>query len=745
MDLEAGSVVTEGQEQPPLPRTPFRWIALSGAAALLVLASVLFTGGSRLERSEPVLPGFEVQATPTTVPFEIDLTRNWYGARLADWGELTALAADGSLLMAVERSLYGSRLWRSDDARVWDVVDSGDLLDNARLEHLGKVSWGWVAAGSDGDPQFGGNPAVWLSEDGLSWEPASQIELPAVIGFAENRGPGTINCVFEQGDEALLACGYSNNGAMLWRSADRGKTWSVVFREGLYSEIHQLIDTGRGLLAIGEISMQAATWSSPDGITWSRDDPAELKALQRYEVPVGVTAGNEGLLVWSRVGGNRATNSALVDTSERRPVIWRAEDGAAWERDLIDDLLGHEFRSVAGFGPGFVAVSETESGEAGYSSVLWSEDGRRWIEGGEFVPAGEDHRLTSLVPYGDGLVAGGRWNGGPAVWVWSPHRPVAVVSIATPLWSPGTWTDHGVVLDESPWQVSAIENGLVTRWRGGLAFSSDGLTWETVAFENLGLSRADWFITLPSGAPPYWAAVVEHEADRWSVAHSEDGRNWEIVWTDDSQDWGWSRLVANDQRVLRSSEDGVFVSQNGFEWTAVQLPTGGLPSSTHGYRDLFLVVIGNELNGDGALWVLTPDDEWVDSGILLRGSAWDVGFVEHAAELIAFEPWGEAQQAWSSPDGIDWTLFELPSAGMGLNLRLASTQTHVVVAATIWTEQDPWPSRIWVENDQDGWDELPPLPHRGYETIPLVTEGSIRILVAGEAGTRLYEWEPESS
>lgn len=743
MDLDSGTVVTDGYELPSPPTRPNLWRPLAIVTGLLVLASVLFTGGNRLERNEAPLPGFEVQTTPTTAPFDGDLTRDWYGGRLDSWGALTALATDGSRIIAVEQSPYGSRLWRSDDAEVWVVVDTVDLLDSAQLEHLSKVSWGWVAAGSDGDRQFGGSPSLWFSDDGLSWTPASRIELPPAVGFGEAAGPGTINCVLEQADGALLACGFANNGGMVWRSVDQGRTWSTVFREGLYSEIHHLIDTGKGLLAIGEISLRATTWSSDDGITWTRDEPPALTALQRNEVPVGVAMGDDGWLVWSMAYGNRRTDFERVETSDRRPVIWQTDDGAAWERDLIDDLLGYEFRSVVAFGPGFVAVSEIETSEAGRSPVLWSEDGHRWEQGGALAGDGDDRLLMSLVPFRDTLVAAGRWDGGPAVWVWSPNRALEVVSNSAPVWPSGNWVDHGRVLDESAWQVAAVEEGLVTQWAGGLALSQDGLTWERLTFEDLGLTGAEWFVTLPTGVPPYWTAVAEHNGESWSVARSENGRSWEIVWTDDSEDWGWGRVAANDQRVLRSMDDGVFVSQSGHEWTAVELPTEGTPTSTHGFRDLFLVVIGNQFNGDGVLWILTRDNEWVDSGIVLRGSAWDLGFIEHMGELIIYEPWGEEQGAWTSSDGLSWSPTELPSAGDNLNFRLASTQTHLVVAATIWTEEDPWPSRIWVDNDEGGWDELPPLAYRGYETIPLPTIGPIRILIGDNTGTRLFEWVPE--
>jgi hypothetical protein len=192
-----------------------------------------------------------------------------------------------------------------------------------------------------------------------------------------------------------------------------------------------------GFVVVGFAGADAAAWTSPDGITWSRI--AHDEAIFGGEGPiemVSVTAGGPGLV---------AVGSAGSD--DRVAAVWTSVDGITWSRVAHDEnVFGgagtQRMNSVAAAGPGLVAVGFDESdpdafpwGYATDAAVWTSPDGLLWSRVAHsdaafdatvaFGVAG-GAEMTSVTVGGPGLVAVGGASGFAAVWTspdgitWSP-------------------------------------------------------------------------------------------------------------------------------------------------------------------------------------------------------------------------------------------------------------------------------------------------------------------------------------
>jgi hypothetical protein len=336
------------------------------------------------------------------------------------WG----VVAGGPGLVAVGSDGGGGDV----DAAVWTSVDG---LTWTRVPHDGAVlggpgdqsMWGivaggpgLVAVGSDGG---GGDvdAAVWTSVDGLTWTRVPHDE--AVLG-----GPGDQSMVgVATSGPGLVAYGSDDVSAVVWTSAD-GLTWNRV--QGVFGGgIMEVAAGGPGLVAVGAAG-GAAVWISPDGLTWTRvervetvfdDPPSELMA--------GVLAGGPGLVAvgYDGVGGD-------VDAA-----VWTSVDGLTWTRVPHNEAVfgnGTMYGVVAG-GPGLVAFGSvgSDGGGGDVDAAVWtSVDGLTWtrVPDDEGAFGGQDaQRIEGVVAGDPGLIAVGfDFSGGDpdaAVWVWRVSRP----------------------------------------------------------------------------------------------------------------------------------------------------------------------------------------------------------------------------------------------------------------------------------------------------------------------------------
>ena len=238
------------------------------------------------------------------------------------------------------------------------------------------------------------------------------------------------------GGPGLVAVGLDDSGgnpeAAVWTSPD-GITWSrdeAVFAGERGQLMWSVTLGGPGLVAVGWAAIDdpdlsggdpdAAVWTSPDGITWSRvpHDEAVFGGIGAQAM-TSVTAGGPGLVV---VG---------ADDSGGDPdaAVWTSPDGITWSRVPHDEAVfgGERFQtmnSVTAGGPGLVAVGTDESGGDGDAAVWTSPDGVTWsrvphdeatLGGGGF------QTMNSVTAGGPSLVAvgWGEFGGNPDAAVWT--------------------------------------------------------------------------------------------------------------------------------------------------------------------------------------------------------------------------------------------------------------------------------------------------------------------------------------
>jgi hypothetical protein len=211
----------------------------------------------------------------------------------------------------------GAMVWTSTDGRVWSQVEAPSFQDRSVDDVIespsgtfaigheapidsdntsGFVLWPLAADGSFGEPRvidLGGegkilSGATWTgrefvawasprwtmgettvlnSEDGKTWTVASQITTPAASSVSQ---------ILAVGDR-LVGVGYSGSVYPLtpraWVSDDLGRSWTLASVEGTDARITDLTAEGNRLIARGiapSLDGSDVSWSSTDGITWTR-------------------------------------------------------------------------------------------------------------------------------------------------------------------------------------------------------------------------------------------------------------------------------------------------------------------------------------------------------------------------------------------------------------------------------------------------------------------------------------------
>lgn len=327
------------------------------------------------------------------------------------------------------------------------------------------VAWLLMVPVACGDGSGGptGNAAVWVSEDGTTWE--------RIVG-SELGGPGDQQMlgVTQLGD-ALVAVGlHRSDGEMrgrVWVSAD-GRTWRSVDQPSLAGPGETLISrvavTPAGLVAIGITGgpeeTDPAVWISPDGEAWTRVEHANLSSKQPAGASSIVVLGDLILVggwlgdrasVWTTSDGLDWTAEVIQSSGAEPAAIhdmvvaggrviavgragtdagaWTTDDGVDWDPVPEPSLGGPGVQSISSAtmaGGRLVAVGIEETYERIYflgrgadsrfSAAVWlSPDGRTW----ERVPDPSrpggvgDELMYRVVGWGDRLVATGTANPDP--------------------------------------------------------------------------------------------------------------------------------------------------------------------------------------------------------------------------------------------------------------------------------------------------------------------------------------------
>lgn len=409
-----------------------------------------------------------------------------------------------------------------------------------------------------------------------------------------------------------------------------------------------LVVIGGPLLLIASRDSAAPVVSSDalDNLEWSRvpHDHAVFGGEDGAEM-ASIAAGGPGFVA---VG---VTGDGVGDLGVRNAAVWTSPDGIAWSRVPHDDAVfgsdgDQEMVSVTAGGPGLVAVGYRfdEPGRPGvYPGVWTSPDGITWSP----APANQEGfgdgkaAMTSVTAGGPGLVAVGEDAWSAAVWTspdgvtWTriPHDPAVFGTglVGNDLWVPQTAMRDVIV--GGPGLVAVGEEGV---WGGsengvdhestGVAVvwaSSDGVTWTRVphdedVFGGEGFQKMSGVATGGSGL----VAVGEFELDntgRAQVWNSPDGYTWSRVPYDDAifgpdpaldADRAMTDVATLDSGLIAVGT-GTWISPDGHTWTRIA------DHLLDGFRDIIadgpgLIAVGGSETEDGkavaAVSIATPID-----------------------------------------------------------------------------------------------------------------------------------------
>jgi len=295
-----------------------------------------------------------------------------------DFQEMVSVTVGGPGLVAVGmgRGFHDAAVWTSPDGISWSrVLDKEDIFSGGGEQWMRSVTAGGpglVAVGVDIlDNEF--DAAVWTSPDGISWSRVPHDE--AVFG---GEGDQAMSGVVA-GGPGLVAVGSDLSGgdddAAVWTSPD-GISWTrVPHDEAVFGGegdqwMRRLTAGGPGLVAVGADFSAAAVWTSSDGISWSRvpHDDAVFGG-EGNQVMLSVTVGGSGLVA---VGLERSGGDAVA-------AVWTSPDGISWSRVPHDESVfggesNLEMFSVTVGGPGLVAVGLDRLGSE-FDAAVWVTTG----------------------------------------------------------------------------------------------------------------------------------------------------------------------------------------------------------------------------------------------------------------------------------------------------------------------------------------------------------------------------------
>jgi len=400
----------------------------------------------------PATTGDSTPATsPPAGPEDLTWTRVPHDeAVFGDTGHGTVietLAAGSGRILAAGTTGPAARGWPDHRGTVWSAAELSSWLrgpdhedefgvaidiDTVTYEFwdVALVEGGWVVVGYtlEDEPVL----PIWISTDGSAWTRASGDVLPGAVprftGVASIGGR-----VVAVGD----ADGGAGRSAAVWVSEDGGQTWSPapdvesVFG-GLAVEATGTLGGGAlpvdvtatpaGFVAVGIDGSggdwDAAVWTSPDGLTWSRvlHDEAAFGG-PGAQAMTAVETGGPGLVA---VGYESLTpdesEPPMAADADRDGAVWVSVDGSIWARVPHDEAVfggeGDQVITGVASGPvGIVAVGRAADGDQASAAVWVSADGSTWSRVADDVSGGPNGAaMRDVIAVGDRFVAVG-WAG----------------------------------------------------------------------------------------------------------------------------------------------------------------------------------------------------------------------------------------------------------------------------------------------------------------------------------------------
>jgi serine/threonine protein kinase len=311
----------------------------------------------------------------------------------------------------VEASAFDddAAVWFSGDVDRWRASSSESLTGPEDQRLLGVTDF-------DGRLIAGG----WEGTDAASWTSTDSGETWART--EASLGPGMIRDFAILGSTvvAVGAAGFDplDQDAAVWTSPD-GLRWTPVLDEDLQGDGGQHVwavhVAGGRLIAVGfeyatDGSYDGAIWTSPDGLDWSRADPAMFDETG-HQLIKGIVGGTRGLPLVA-VGCEDDTQRCDIAGQESDAAVWTSDDGERWTKAEPEDewLVGPGVQTMYGIsrqGETFIAVGARTAETGDLDGAVWtSADGESWafqhrptFKVRELGGSPDDQTIRALTPF----------------------------------------------------------------------------------------------------------------------------------------------------------------------------------------------------------------------------------------------------------------------------------------------------------------------------------------------------------
>jgi hypothetical protein len=417
-----------------------RRLLRNGVITVMVLAvAVLGTLGSleAFHRAERTTPAVNPQVDFSDLVWSrVPPDEATFGGTAA----ISTVVAAGPGFVALGSDDSGHNVWTSPDGASWTRLPPiGDGCPCNGLGDVVAGGPGLVAVGGTYD--LGGRvPTVWTSPDGIHWTRA-QVDPTVFAPFSgissiTSGGPGLVAVGWDRNplDNKLNAAVWTSTDGSTWQRVPDDGAFGGPGNQGMSS----VASGPNGLVAVGwdesdsanSVPM-AAVWTSLDGVTWTRQSGVgQALASPDGTGMLSVTAGGPGYV---------AAGSVDVYSESSDAAVWTSPDGVTWTRvpddgSVFGGPLSQVIFSVRAVPGGVVAVGA--DGNETAAAVWTSPDGTTWTRvpnnDGVFGDSGKPLEVDPWVQAEDVVAA----DSGLIVVGWDSVDDQAAVWRATPTASP---------------------------------------------------------------------------------------------------------------------------------------------------------------------------------------------------------------------------------------------------------------------------------------------------------------------
>jgi hypothetical protein len=429
-DADARTITVAEPARPPRFRSP-AVIAIGAAVSLLLVVGLpllIFTGDTTTPDVMPSASetrwervGFDATAS----------TMELYGvAPLAD-GLIAVGGAVG------DDGRYDGAVLVSDDGVGWDrVAESDDAMTTGTVLPLGGVieaEFGLVVLGGscqESEP-CGFRPTVWFSSEGTAWELINDPDVFGSQGWIADAavteaGVVAVGMRFDDNEGGFAPATWSSPDGLTWTLDWTGTVQPVFENQAMpiingngFSLMEAVTVTTEGsLISVGSVcDVSNAQYECAAAVWTSIDGKVWKRVPHDPSVFASETAG--GQAVMTSIAGSGETLIAVGTDNGTAAAAWKSGDGITWTRLELPPAMvqATELRVITTTVDGFLAAGPGSASGPGHpTATAWrSPDGSQWTAASEFGPG----LVVAIVPGGPGGIAVGSdpTNESGAIWV----------------------------------------------------------------------------------------------------------------------------------------------------------------------------------------------------------------------------------------------------------------------------------------------------------------------------------------